>query len=89
MLWSRRARPASRCRRRSLRVEKHPRATHAEATRVETWSCLDSNGVTLFAEQYDRGTCCEVLLAMNTWYRYLIRSTCGLRITRKKLKCLF
>ena len=32
------------------------------------WPWLDSNGVTLFVQQYDRGTCCELLLATNTWY---------------------
>ena len=44
---------------------------------------LDSNGVTRFVQQYDRGTCCELLLAINTsyqvpglvpgtWYLYLV-----------------
>ena len=33
---------------------------------------------------YDRGTCCDLLLATNTWYLVpvldIIRGTCGLRI---------
>ena len=49
--------------------KQRPRAARAEASRVgRWWSWLDSNGVTLFAQQYDRGTCCELLLAINTWY---------------------
>ena len=47
------------------------------------------NGVTLFVQQYDWGTCCELLLAMNTWYRYLIRGTCGLRVIRKRVRVVF
>ena len=70
-----------------MRSKQRPRAARAEATRVDRWwPWLDSNGVTLFVPQYDRGTCCELPLAVNTWYRYkyLIRATCGLRIVRKK-----
>ena len=40
--------------------KQRPRAARAEASRVgRWWSWLDSNGVTLFVQQYDRGTCCE------------------------------
>ena len=37
-----------------------------------------------YSSKYDRGTCCELLLAVNTWYKYLIRDTCCLRTKRKK-----
>ena len=69
-----------------LGSKQRPRVARAEAARVgRWWPWLDSNGVTLFVQQYDLGTRCELLLDINTWYRYLIiRGTCGLRITRKK-----
>ena len=52
-----------------LGSKQRPRAARAEAARVgRWWPWLDSNGVTLFVQQYDRGTCCELLLAINTWY---------------------
>ena len=71
MLWTRRARPASGCRRRSLGIE--TTSARAEAARVgRWWPWLDSNGVTLFVQQYDRGTCCELLLAT---YKYLVHGT--------------
>ena len=54
-----------------LGSKQRPRAVRAEAARVgRWWPWLDSNGVTLFVQQYDRGTCCELLLAINTWYMY-------------------
>ena len=60
-----------------LRSKQRPRAARAEAARAgRWWPWLDSNGVTLFVQQCDRGTCCELLLAINTWYRYVIRGTC-------------
>ena len=82
MLSTRQARSASECRRRSLGVEaKRSRAARAEAARAgRWWPWLDSNGVTLLVQQYDRGTCCysrpqrqqyEVLLL----YKYLVPST--------------
>ena len=40
--------------------------------------------VTLFVQQHDRGTCCELLLAINICNRYLVRGARGLRIIRKK-----
>ena len=53
-----------------LESKQRPRAARAEAARVgRWWPLLDSNGVTLFVQQYDRGTCCKLLLAINTWYR--------------------
>ena len=81
MLSSRRARPASGAATARLGSKQRPRAARAEAARVgRWWPWLDSNGVTLFVQQYDRGTCCKLLLAINTWYRCLVRGTCGLRI---------
>ena len=62
-------------------------SARAEAARVETWwPWLNFNGDSLFVQQNDRGTCCELLLAKNTWYPYLILvcGTCGLRRMRKK-----
>ena len=58
-----------------LRSKQRPRAARAEAARAgRWWPWLDSNGVTFFVQQYDRGTCCrlqrqqyELLL-----YKYLI-----------------
>ena len=43
---------------------------------MEYWPWLDSNGVTLFVQQYDRGTCCKLqqqeyellLYTVYTWY---------------------
>ena len=50
-----------------LGSKQRPRAARAEAARVETWwPWLDSNGVTLVVLQNDRGTCCELLFAINT-----------------------
>ena len=76
-----------------LGSKQRPRAARAEAARVARWwpwlPWLDSNGVTLFVHQYDRGTCCELLLAVNTWYRYLIRGMSGRRIIRKKWNACF
>ena len=70
--------------------KQRPRAARAEAARVgRWWPWLDSYSVTLFVQQYDRSTCCELLLAINTWYRYLIRGTRGLRIIRKKCNACF
>ena len=52
-----------------LGSKQRPRAARAEAARVgRWWPWLDSNRVTLFVQQYHRGTCCELLLAINTWY---------------------
>ena len=61
-----------------LGSKQRPRAARAEAARVcRWWPWLDSNGVTLFVQQYDRGTCCELLLAIYTWYmvpdKYVVR----------------
>ena len=77
-----------------LGSKQRPRAARAEAARVRRWwPWLDSNSVTLFVQQYDRGTCCELLLAINTWYRYLvsyIRGTRGLRrIRKKRIACFY
>ena len=50
-----------------LGSKQRPRAARAEAPRIRRWwPWLDSNGVFLFVQQYDRGTCCELLLAINT-----------------------
>ena len=69
-----------------LGSKRRPRAARAEAARAgRWWPWLDSNGVNLFVQQYDRGTCCELLL-YNTWY--LVRGRCGLRIIRKKKEML-
>ena len=79
-----------------LGSKQRPRAARAEAARVgRWWPRLVSNGVTLFVQQYDRGTCCELLLAINIWYMVqvpvpgIIRGTRGLHITPKKSKCVF
>ena len=82
------------CRRRSLGVE----ITSASSARRgvtcwEMWPWLDSNGVTFFVLQYDRGTCCRLqrqqyelllytYLVPGTWY---VLSPCH----TKKMKCLF
>ena len=78
MLWTRRARSASRCRRRSLGVE----TTSASCARRggtcwEMVALARSIGVIFFVHQYDRGTCCrlqrqqyELLL-----YKYLVHGT--------------
>ena len=81
-----------------LGSKQRPRAARAEAARVgRWWPWLDSNSVTLFVQQYDRGTLCELLLAINTWYLVhgtgtwyrMIRGTCGLRIIRKNRNACF
>ena len=77
-----------------LGSKQHPRAARAEAARVGRWSpWLYSNGVTLLVQQYDRSTCCELLLATNTWYLVpvpgIIRDTRGLRIIRNKRNACF
>ena len=64
-----------------------------EAARVgRWWPWLDSNGVTLFVQQYHRGTWYELLLVINTWYMVpvpgIIRDTRGLRKIRKIANCL-
>ena len=83
MLSSRRARPASGAATARLGSKQRPRAWRAEAARAgRWWPWHDSNGVTLFAQQFDRGICCELLLykylVPGTWY--LVGGTCGLRI---------
>ena len=63
-----------------------PRAARAESARaVRWWPWLDSNGVTLFAQQYYRGICCELLL-----YKYLVPGTWYVwsPYHTKKMKCL-
>ena len=80
-----------------LGSKQRPRAARAEEARVgRWWAWLDSNGVTLFVQQYDRCNCWELLLArINTWYLVrapvpgIIRGTCGLRIIRKKWNACF
>ena len=68
-----------------LGSKQRPRAAPAEAARVgRWWPWLDSNGVTLVVQQYDRGTCCELLLAINNWYRYLVRGTCVVSVYSEK-----
>ena len=58
MLSSRRARSASGCAVAApLRSKQRPRPARAEAARAgRWWPWLNSNGVTLFVQQYDRGT---------------------------------
>ena len=69
MLWTRLAHLHPSAVAARLGATQRPRAARAEAARVRRWwASLDSNGVTLFVQQYDRGTCCELLLAKNTWY---------------------
>ena len=79
-----------------LRSTQCPRTARAEAARVgRWWPWLDYNGVTLFVQQYDRGTCCELPLAINPWYlvpgtgtwyhTWYVRSP----YNTKKAKCLF
>ena len=72
-----------------LKSKQRPRVARAqEAARVgRWWPWIDSNGVTLFVQQYDRGTSCELLLALYTWYRYLVRVWS--RYNTKEVKCLF
>ena len=49
--------------------KQRPRPARAEAALVgRWWPWLDSNGVALFVQQYDRGTCRKLLLAINIWY---------------------
>ena len=80
-----------------LGAKQRPRAARAEAARAgRWWPWLDSNGVTSFVQQCDRGTCCKLTAnysgsSTNLLYKYGpgIRGTCGLRILPKKMKCLF
>ena len=71
-----------------LGSKQRPRAARAEAARAwRWWPWHDSNGVTLFVQQYDRGTCCELLL-----YKYLVPGTWyawSPYMYTKKMKCLF
>ena len=61
-----------------LGLKQRSRAARADEARAgRWWPCLDSNGVTFFVQQYDRGTCCrlqrqqyELLL-----YKYLVPGT--------------
>ena len=69
-----------------LGLKQGPRAARAEAARAgRWWPWLDSNGFTLFAQQYDRGICCELLL-----YKYLVPGTWHVLSPyhTKKMKCL-
>ena len=86
MLWTRLAHLHPSAVAARLGAKQRPRAARAEAARVRRWwASLDSNGVTLFVQQYERGTCCELLLAINTssgtWYVWSPYNT-------KKVKCL-
>ena len=75
--------------------KQRPRAARAEAARVGDGGrgSILINGVTLFEQQYDRGTCYELLLAINTWYMVpvpgIIHGARGLRMIRKKQKACF
>ena len=85
MLSSRRARPASGAATARLGSKQRPRAWRAEAARAgRWWPWHDSNGVTLFAQQFDRGICCELLL-----YKYLVPGTWYVwsPYHTKKMKC--
>ena len=55
-----------------LGSKQRPRAARAEAARAgRWWPRLDSNGVTLFVQQYDRGSQQYELLL----YKYLVPGT--------------
>ena len=76
-----------------LGSKQRPRVARAEAARVgRWWPWLDSNGVTLFIQQYDQATCRRLQrqqyeLLINTWY--LCTWYVWSPYHTKKMKCLF
>ena len=75
-----------------LGSKQRPRAARAEAARAgRWWPWLDSNGVTFFVQQHDRGSWCRLQPQHYEWllYKYLVPGTCGLRIIRKKWNACF